>query len=814
MSHNYGYPQQSSDQEENPLAQFPGWVQEGNLDGAPLHTPGRSSSHYSNSPGEGVGQGERYAHQGESEEDESEQDEFEEDEYEQDEVVPVFSRQGTPEYVSPSIQPDAPQSAMPAPQIQVSEHDQSSTQPDMSGNFQQAFTYGMSGSLNSPGYDYSTRLHGGLSEGSPYETPTNFLPKISPPGVVADTSSLSPQLDVSAQPLPTASGQPSGLGNFSSPPQGTGHLVMSPGPDPFLVHGVHYGSTPFDQPSQDPSPSGGSSDSESQAAHHASRLRSPSEYSPAGPGYGGTPLPFRPAGGSSSGGSGERNTPRYQPDVSLPLSAQATHGSPSPSDSESDQDSTYPGGSVAVETSPNVQAPTPAPGLPQHMEYGGTGRQKRARESPSTPSSTGHLRPQRKHRHGIEEYGYGSPGPSVPQGMRQTQQPPMQDIDRDESLLGISQFRPESQIQSQGRGGSYGDPDPRRRADAAEVERISHAYASQQMPEPRPNPAAGFRQTAPGLYARGAGPGYALPPQGESSVQGAGYLQPYPAQGPHARLSHVGGAGRGAGQPQDLAMKNVGPGEASLPMGGAWGRNAPQPQPQDPQSQRESSGQGAGYLQPSPMQPFMDPSNTGSAGHAPAPQHQRAGGAGSVDQYYQFPLENDPPQISEPGPTRDMDANALWSFMNADGPQSSLNLQWRGAVFDVNPSHPSRWSQAQMYELSVIMASFADWPEVVALGQGTPGGRSPYACAKKVQPKFRAWTEDEDEGVRGLTSPDPQLRRHIVERLHGQGRNPDEIVGRFIFFRRSPFRANLGNTVFRGLMGMRAKGWRREEDQV
>lgn len=35
---------------------------------------------------------------------------------------------------------------------------------------------------------------------------------------------------------------------------------------------------------------------------------------------------------------------------------------------------------------------------------------KRERES-STPSSTGNLRPQRKHHHGIQEHGYGSQSP-------------------------------------------------------------------------------------------------------------------------------------------------------------------------------------------------------------------------------------------------------------------------------------------------------------------------------------------------------------------------------------------------------------------
>lgn len=467
-----------------------------------------------------------------------------------------------------------------------------------------------------------------------------------------------------------------------------------------------------------------------------------------------------------------------------------------------EQLSPYAGGSVAVEASPSVQPPTPAPDLPRNIDYGGTAQQKRARKSTSTPSSSRHHRPHRKHHHAGEEHSYGSPGPSVPQGIRQSQQPHIQDTHRDETLLGISHFGPGGQVQPQGRGSSYGDPDARRRADASEVERISHAYASQQIPEPRPDPFAGMQRHAPSSYTSGAGRGYGPPPQGESSSQGAGRTQQYPAQpvGPHANFSHMSGAGRSAGQPQDQAMLNVGPSTASLHTGGTWGGAAPELHHQDPRSQGESSRQGAGQVRHYYTQPPMDPSNTGGGVDAPAPEL---------------------PQISEPGPTRGMDANALWLFMTAAGPPSSLHFQWRGSVFDVARAEilppnaeiqPHNWSDAHMHELKVIIASFEDWREVAALGQRTPGGRSARACAGKARRTLRLWSEMEDAVVRGLTSPNPQLRLDFVTYLFCQGREADEIVGRFNLFRRSSKWFNLGNGVCRGRSPRPRKKERREKE--
>lgn len=427
--------------------------------------------------------------------------------------------------------------------------------------------------------------------------------------------------------------------------------------------------------------------------------------------------------------------------------------------------------SVAVEASPSVQPPTPAPDLPRHMEYGGTAQQKRARKSTSTPSSSGHHRRHRKHHHASEQHGYGSQGPSVPQGIPQTQQPPMQGTHRDEGLLGISHFGPGGQVLPQGRGSAYGHPDPHRRANAADVERISHAYASQQMPELRPNPFAGMQRSAPSSYVSGAGPGYGAPPQGESSSQGAGRSQLYPAQpvGPHAHFSHMSGPGRSTGRPQDQAMQNVGPSTASIP------------QSQGIQSHGQSSGQGASHSQAFlPQEPYMAPLNVGGGVDEPPPP---------------------PPQISDPGPTRDMNANALWAFMSAAGPRSSLRFRWTGVVFEVSgaTSKPQKWSDAEVNELKVIIASFEDWQEVEAMGQRTPGGRGLSACFQQARQKVRPWSAEEDADVRSLTSADPRVRMEIVERLFWQEREGDEIVGRFNLFKRSSSMLNLGNQPHRGL---------------
>lgn len=58
------------------------------------------------------------------------------------------------------------------------------------------------------------------------------------------------------------------------------------------------------------------------------------------------------------------------------------------------------------------------------------------------------------------------------------------------------------QAQPQGRGTSYGRPDPYRRAYAYETQEISQAYASQQVYQSRPNVFASMQRTG------GAGHGY------------------------------------------------------------------------------------------------------------------------------------------------------------------------------------------------------------------------------------------------------------------------------------------------------------------
>lgn len=94
--------------------------------------------------------------------------------------------------------------------------------------------------------------------------------------------------------------------------------------------------------------------------------------------------------------------------------------------------------------------------------------------------------------------------------------------------------------------------------------------------------------------------------------------------------------------------------------------------------------------------------------------------------------------------------------MNEAGVQSSPNLQWKGVMFDVNEVQPFYWSQAELYQLSVILASFADWPEVAALGaRYAGGGRTLRACAAKAHIVARTWDIDQDECVRRLSSPDP-----------------------------------------------------------
>ena len=233
--------------------------------------------------------------------------------------------------------------------------------------------------------------------------------------------------------------------------------------------------------------------------------------------------------------------------------------SSSPSASEPHNGSPPPEENVAVGTSPAVQEPIPAPS--PHQTYGNSGTQqieqyatipqrhvgqhKRMRES-SSSSSGGNIHPQRKYYHGSEERGQESQRPGVTQGAFQLQQAPMQSITSGMSSLGISAFSHGINVQTQGRGSAYGDPNPYRPAGSvasstamvdrgnaggevsSDAQEISHAYASQQLPQLRYIPRLGLPQGATSSFASGAGRGYAPQPQGESSAQGAGHLQPNP----------------------------------------------------------------------------------------------------------------------------------------------------------------------------------------------------------------------------------------------------------------------------------------------
>lgn len=397
----------------------------------------------------------------------------------------------------------------------------------------------------------------------------------------------------------------------------------------------------------------------------------------------------------------------------------AAEGSPSPP------------GAGPVEASPSVQELSSAQYLYQRGEYSGTGQpQKRGRES-SSSSSTGDLRPQRKHHHGGQ-------GPEVPQSIPEGQQ-------GHTSFLGISALGPGVYVQSppQDSGGSYGSPDPHGRVDTSETQDIGQAYASQDVYQPEPNPFAGMQRSAPSSYTGGAGLEYAGPTQGEISAQGAFEHQSDPTRGinPSLVLLDQGGAGRGADQPQYHPMQPADPGAAPSNTGDTSGADAPRPQPQAPQRQAGSGGAGA----------------------------------------------------DQPNPMEGMGASGVWKFISGqEGGGEGDN--WEGPRFKVDENKTTLWTPEQMHELQVIMASFESWDEVVSLGQPLPGQHSAIGSATKVTDlKYQTWSLNEDDEIRRLQSPWLEDRKVALQTLISRyDRWADEIIGRCMLFARSKHRLNLG----------------------
>lgn len=481
--------------------------------------------------------------------------------------------------------------------------------------------------------------------------------------------------------------------------------------------------------------------------------------------YGTPTLAIRPADSGSSAGSAEGSSPQYQPSVS-------PHPLSSAQGSMADQGSPSLPGTVSVEASPSVQELSPATYLYQRGEYSGTvQQQKRGRES-SSSSSAGNLRPQRKHHHGGQ-------GPDVPQSIPEAQQ-------GHTSLLGISAFAPGGNVQppplppppppSQGRGSSYGDPDPHGRADASEIQQISEAYASQDVYQPRPNPFAGMQRGVPSSYTAGAGRGYARQPQGESSAQGAARSRPlYHARPvtPYEPLPRASVAGRGAGQPQYQPMHSDGPSAASSNTGGTSGGYAPRPQPQPSWHQSGSGGPEAGQLL---QYQSVEPGGMSSIT--------------TVGPSVGFPEVIDP---TAQNPMHGMSAGDVWTFISGqEGGREGEN--WDGPRFKVDENKTTLWTPEQLLELKVITASFESWDEVLSLGQGIPGRHGPSGVTKRAgNQKPRTWPADQDAKIRSLQSPRLEDRQAALQNLMEEcGRYRDEIIGRCMLFARSNQRVNLG----------------------
>lgn len=214
MSNNSGHGAPTSDDEAKAVPQQPQWVEDGSLEGAPLHTP-------SPRPDDWVVQHGLVYHRHSSSPTEIAVTDSSRDQQQEAEQDPTIFQQGVTDYVSPSSRPDAPQSAPPAPHIHVSG-------PGMPTSSAQ----GMSGTLHPSGYGTGAHLEDDQSAGRYYGTPNNHLPanpELSGPSAAGYRSSPHHQYFAPAQ--PSAAAQPGMLAQFSPFFYGAGQWGSSPGYD-------------------------------------------------------------------------------------------------------------------------------------------------------------------------------------------------------------------------------------------------------------------------------------------------------------------------------------------------------------------------------------------------------------------------------------------------------------------------------------------------------------------------------------------------------------------------------------------------------
>lgn len=137
----------------------------------------------------------------------------------------------------------------------------------------------------------------------------------------------------------------------------------------------------------------------------------------------------------------------------------------------------------------------------------------------------------------------------------------------------------------------------------------------------------------------------------------------------------------------------------------------------------------------------------------------------------------------------------------------NFNVVWRGDVFDVSHSATKGWSDAQVREARVLIASFASWDEVEWYGQGIPGARAERTVVHLLKDdarrwgleNWKEWTGVEDKKLWENRAPYPgEDIVGVATRIQPlfPGRMIGELVGRLkLFARINKHPDGMGRTI-------------------
>lgn len=176
---------------------------------------------------------------------------------------------------------------------------------------------------------------------------------------------------------------------------------------------------------------------------------------------------------------------------------------------------------------------------------------------------------------------------------------------------------------------------------------------------------------------------------------------------------------------------------------------------------------------------------------APLEEQPHSGGLPSlqIESRQPAPIQPPVPTGMGAGPAASHSKNSL-----------DRNVVWRGQIFDVSPKERGArgMTATHFQEARIILASFATWDEVTALGQQLPCERAPVTVASSVKRddgrrcglrQWREWTRREDlmawEHRIPPLSPEEDFE-HVAARIHGYfpERMLGEVVGRLKLFAR------------------------------